>query len=362
MGRKTNTVRISKRLKRVEEKSLLRELKRFLRRTVSVKKLVLVAAFQVVLVALFRVLVGRSWLQRDVMDSLNRLHHSPDLDEKMRKMRATGETPEMDDIITNKHQAVVRLNDAPTRGFEDFVGSRPATLRFFSNLYTELLVEDAAETFLALDKHQTTLLTWDHCCCGYRHYSYCWEFTAEDSVRKLDLSVFTPGENNREKNSDHRDGIGNYLTRRKMLPSEDYFMFEFDFPWAMWETVQRFYPYGTSKEPPSHSFLAIITALHYCDHVSAYEFIPSDKNPTNSHDFYYESALNQRLEKKLLKPVSQGRVNSGPNGSSSLRAEFHLKLEEMAVLFLLNEANVERVFVDGVAEFRGLRDKSIECP
>ncbi|XP_074860850.1 beta-galactoside alpha-2,6-sialyltransferase 1 isoform X3 [Carettochelys insculpta] len=157
--------------------------------------------------------------------------------------------PEID-----SHDAVLRFNEAPTRGFQDDVGEK-TTIRLVNSQW----------------------------------------------YRRPDYSFFE-----------------NYKTYRKRHPDQPFYILNPRMQWALWDVIQENSLEDIQPNPPSSGMLGIVIMMTLCDEVNVYEFIPSKRQTDVCHYYQrfrdractmgaYHPLL---FEKNLVKHINQGTDES----------------------------------------------------
>ncbi|CAG0923708.1 unnamed protein product, partial [Notodromas monacha] len=227
----------------------------------------------------------------------------------------------------DKHDLIVRMNKAPTKGFEVDVGSRAADLRVINNQVVDAKkhsLKDMEKLLVSLDGSShvgTDYIIWDHCqCCGIRDFEFCFSGpgkTRIDLTKKLTY-----------------DGLGYFLKAKSAGKGKHLFLLDFDFLWNVWGVLQKFYPEEITQHSPSSGFFTVVGLMQICSRITAFEFIPSVRSSNDkSACHYYENVLKcDKYEKGVWHPFEA----------------------ERSLLYQLNIAEKSRVFLDGVLEIPGL--------
>ncbi|CCD83321.1 hypothetical pox protein [Squirrelpox virus] len=153
------------------------------------------------------------------------------------------------------HDAVVRMNAAPTRGYEADVGSR-TTVRVTNSK----MVAGDPRLFARLAREADLTLVWDP-------YSYGCE-----TARCLASPEF-----------DFAWQIG-----RMRLDGRRVQLADPQLPWRVWGVLQSVARERIHPHPPSSGMLGIAVGLALCDRVTVYGFIPSRPSP---RCYYWSSAV-----------------------------------------------------------------------
>lgn len=149
----------------------------------------------------------------------------------------------------DSHDAVIRFNSAPTRGFEKYVGGK-TTIRVFNS---QLMFghEDGSPPDVPLDSNSTLLVMRD------LHVKN----NLSDWVEK---AKFRP--------------VQSYIARRLKNPQERFFI--------MSSLFNHHVVQALNQTSPSTGFFGVILALQLCDLVDVYEIAPSKKE--NHRRYYWE--------------------------------------------------------------------------
>uniref|UniRef100_A0A8C5Q866 Beta-galactoside alpha-2,6-sialyltransferase 1 n=1 Tax=Leptobrachium leishanense TaxID=445787 RepID=A0A8C5Q866_9ANUR len=185
----------------------------------------------------------------------------------------------------DSHDAVIRFNAAPTKGFEADVGSK-TTFR----LMNSQVVTKKEHNFLKNPMYRTgTIIMWD------------------PSIYKGNLSQWLMRPD--FKFYDH------YIEYRKMNPDQPFYILDPLNLWQIWDIIQENSPEQIHPDPPSSGTLGIILLMNLCDQISVYEFLPS-KRKTNKC-YYFKSHFDPACsfggfhplmyEKNLIKKINQGK-------------------------------------------------------
>ncbi|CAL4178203.1 unnamed protein product, partial [Meganyctiphanes norvegica] len=156
----------------------------------------------------------------------------------------------------DSHDAIVRFNHAPTKGFEEDVGSR-TTLRIVNSQVVTKPEFDFWDSPLYRD---VALLVWDPC-----NYTA----TLEQWYETPDFDVFPV-----------------YFRRRLMVPQEDLHLLHPQALWKLWNTLQKHTRTNMLPNPPSSGFLGLAIMLSHCATVNLIEYIPSLRLSKQCH--YWE--------------------------------------------------------------------------
>ncbi|XP_045907094.1 beta-galactoside alpha-2,6-sialyltransferase 2-like isoform X2 [Micropterus dolomieu] len=181
----------------------------------------------------------------------------------------------------DSHDAVLRFNAAPTKGFERDVGTK-TTFRLINS------------QIVARPKHQ---------------------FNSSSLYQDVALLVWDPAQysSNLTKKPDF-DLFSGYVERRRRQPEQPFYVLHPEFIWNLWDLIQDNTEDQIQPNPPSSGFTGILLMMSLCREVSVYEFIPSVRQTDLCH--YYEQyhddactlgAYHPLLyEKLLIQRINQG--------------------------------------------------------
>ena len=160
---------------------------------------------------------------------------------------------------------VIRFNNAPTKGYEEDVGSK-TSLRIVNSQ-----VVGKPEFGFLDDRHSkhlyanTPILVWDP--CDYNS-------TLEEWYTSPDFPFFET-----------------YFNKRLMRPDAEVHLLDPRSLWSIWNWLQSLHPNSVLlPNPPSSGFLGLILAVLHCQRVHVYEFVPSMRFTKRCH--YYDEQQN----------------------------------------------------------------------
>uniref|UniRef100_A0A8C1S0Y1 Beta-galactoside alpha-2,6-sialyltransferase 2 n=1 Tax=Cyprinus carpio TaxID=7962 RepID=A0A8C1S0Y1_CYPCA len=162
--------------------------------------------------------------------------------------------PEID-----SHDAVLRFNAAPCKGYERDVGSK-TTIRIMNS---QILANPIHKFNSSLIYKNITLVAWDPASYNI------------DLHKQPDYDLFTP-----------------YINHRKNFPEQPFYILHPSFIWKLWDIVQSNTQENIQPNPPSSGFIGIVMMMNFCEEVHVYEYIPSMRqtNLCHYHETYYDAA------------------------------------------------------------------------
>ncbi|XP_026557260.1 beta-galactoside alpha-2,6-sialyltransferase 1 [Pseudonaja textilis] len=184
----------------------------------------------------------------------------------------------------DSHDAILRFNGAPTKGFQVDVGEK-TTIRLVNSQF--VTVEE--KTFVSdVQFNFGIIIMWDP--APYHASIYEW-------IQKPDFQFFE-----------------SYKHYRERHPNQPFYILNPYIQWQLWDILQENSLEDIQPNPPSSGMLGIVLMMHFCDEVNVYEFLPSKRETGVCH--YYQDTFDQActlgayhpllFEKNMVKHLSQG--------------------------------------------------------
>ncbi|KAF7709406.1 beta-galactoside alpha-2,6-sialyltransferase 2 [Silurus meridionalis] len=162
----------------------------------------------------------------------------------------------------DSHDAVLRFNSAPTKGYERDVGNK-TTIRIINS---QILANPSHHFNSSSLYKNMTLVAWDP--APYAVNLRKW-------YKNPDYNLFTP-----------------YMKYRKKFPAQPFYILHPRFIWQLWDVIQANTLEDIQPNPPSSGFIGILLMMWLCDEVDVYEYIPSLRQTDlcHYHERYYDAA------------------------------------------------------------------------
>uniref|UniRef100_A0A8B9XE09 Beta-galactoside alpha-2,6-sialyltransferase 2 n=1 Tax=Bos mutus grunniens TaxID=30521 RepID=A0A8B9XE09_BOSMU len=187
----------------------------------------------------------------------------------------------------DSHDAVLRFNSAPTRGYEKDVGNK-TTVRIINS---QILTNPSYHFMDSALYKDVILVAWDP--APYSANLNLW-------YKKPDYNLFTP-----------------YVQHRQRNPNQPFYILHPKFIWQLWDIIQENTKEKIQPNPPSSGFIGILLMMNLCGEVHVYEYVPSVRQTDlcHYHEPYHDAACTLGAYHPLLyEKLLVQRLNVGTHG------------------------------------------------
>ncbi|KAM6446629.1 beta-galactoside alpha-2,6-sialyltransferase 2 isoform 4-T9 [Liasis olivaceus] len=184
----------------------------------------------------------------------------------------------------DSHDAVLRFNSAPTKGYEKDVGNK-TTIRIINSQILTNPNYHFVDNSLYKD---VILVAWDP--APYSANLDVW-------YKNPDYNLFTP-----------------YVQHRSKNPNQPFYILHPKFIWQLWDIIQENTKEKIQPNPPSSGFIGIFIMMSMCTEVHVYEYLPSIRQTDlcHYHELYHDAACTLGAYHPLLyEKLLVQRMNKG---------------------------------------------------